>query len=376
MKYKFKITFNLNKNTQKNFLEKAYYLDENILKITFKKNLIIIDTKKKINYKKIKNLILKYLNSILETDKRFTEEIIYESKWKMPNLKKDPYIILLKKNYIKKISNGVFSVEGDLLKLKEYLDKSLLNLISKSGYQNIKYSGIIPLNSIIDNKYLRSFPNHCIFVSNIKRDFNAINQVSKLKKNNPKKLKNNLSFPLEILSPTVCFNCFETFKNKKIKKPIKITAIENCHRYESLNYKKLERLKVYSMREWIFLGNKNFVQINLADLIKKFKKIFDVWKLKFRICTASDPFFSNKDIQKKIFQYSNRLKYELQIYLPFEKKWLAVASFNNHLDTIVKSYNIQFNNKKKIFSGCVGVGYERLLYGYFCQKGLNGLWKK
>ena len=215
-----------------------------------------------------------------------------------------------------------------------------------------------------------------MFLSNVKRDFNAINKVSKLKKNNSKELTNNLSHPDQILSPTVCFNCFETLKGKKIKSPIKITAIENCYRYESLNYKTLERLKVYSMREWIFVGNKNFIHTNLMDLVKKFKNIFDKWKLKFRICTASDPFFSNKDIQKKIFQYSNRLKYELQIYLPFEKKWLAVASFNNHLDTIVKSYNIQFTDKKKIFSGCVGVGYERLLYGYFSQKGLNELWKK
>lgn len=376
MKYKFKINFKLNKNMQKSFLEKAYYLDENITKVSFNKNLVIIDTSKKINFKKFKKLTIKYLDSILMTDKRFTEEIIYESKWSMPTLKKNPYNILLKKNYIKKTCKGVFSVEGDLLKLKEYLDKSLQNLISRSGYQNTKYSGIIPLDSIIDNKYISSFPNHCIFISNVKRDFNAINQVSKLKKNNSKELKKKLSNPYEILSPTVCFNCFETLKNKRIKNPIKVTAIENCHRYESLNYKKLERLKVYSMREWIFVGNKNFVHINLMDLIKKFKKAFDKWRLKFRICTASDPFFSNKDIQKKIFQYSNRLKYELQIYLPFEKKWLAVASFNNHLDTIVKSYNIQFSNKKKIYSGCVGVGYERLLYGYFSQKGLSVLWKK
>ena len=34
----------------------------------------------------------------------------------------------------------------------------------------------------------------------------------------------------------------------------------------------------------------------------------------------------------------------MQIYLPFEK-WLAVASFNNHLDTMIKSYNIKSTDK-------------------------------
>ena len=53
------------------------------------------------------------------------------------------------------------------------------------------------------------------------------------------------------------------------------------------------------MREWIFVGNKNFVHINLMDLIKKFKSFYK-WRLKFRICTASDPFFQIK-IYKKFF---------------------------------------------------------------------------
>ena len=371
MKYIISINNKLNKNVQKIFLEKAFYLNENITSIGFNKNSIILNTAKKINFEKIKKLIFDYLKSIKLTEGRSDEEVLYESKSKTKSLKKNPYNILLKKKYINKISNGVFSIEGDFLKLKRYLDTSLVNLISKSGFHKVKYSGLIPVNSVIDNKYLSSFPNHCIFISNIKRDLKAIDKVSKLKKNNFQGLKNSLSNPDEMLSPTVCFNCFETMKNKKIKNSVKITAIENCHRYESLNYKTLERLKIYSMREWIFVGNKKFVENNLNELIVKFKKIFNKWKLKFRICTASDPFFLNKDIQKKIFQFSNRLKYEIQIYLPFEKKWLAVASFNNHLDTIVKTYNIKFKNKKKIFSGCVGVGYERLLYGYFSQKGVK-----
>ena len=40
---------------QKSFLEKAYYLDENITKVSFNKNLVIIDTSKKINLKNSKN---------------------------------------------------------------------------------------------------------------------------------------------------------------------------------------------------------------------------------------------------------------------------------------------------------------------------------
>lgn len=376
MKYKISIKNKISKNTQKVFLEKAYYFNENINKITFKKNLIIINTDKKINFKKLKKTTISYLEIILKTSERTFDEVIYESRFATPALKRSPYNLLIKKQYIKKILEGIFSIEGEFLKLKNYIDNTFNKIISKKSYLNTRYSGVVSLRSIIDNNYLSSFTNHCVFISNVKRNLSSINDVSRLKILNLKGLKKNLIEPDQILSPTVCFNCFESFKNKKINKQVKITAIGNCHRYESLNYKTLERLKIYSMREWILMGNKNFVKINLNDLIKKFKIIFNRWKIKYRICTASDPFFSNKEIQKKIFQYSNKLKYELQIYLPFEKKWLAVASFNNHLDTMIKSYNIKSTNKKKLYSGCVGIGYERLLYGIFSQKGINGLWKK
>ena len=35
---------------------------------------------------------------------------------------------------------------------------------------------------------------------------------------------------------------------------------------------------------------------------------------------------------------------------------------------MIKSYNIKSTDKKKLYSGCVGVGYERLLYGIFFTK--------
>ena len=65
-----------------------------------------------------------------------------------------------------------------------------------------------------------------------------------------------------------------------------------------------------------FSGNKNFVQTNLT--FDKNSKIFDEWKLKFRICTASDPFFQIRTYKKRFF-YSNRLKYELKYIYHLKK---------------------------------------------------------
>lgn len=373
---KIKLKKPFSEDFKKFFLEKCYYLDQDIIKIFFKKNFLYFKIKGKKNKKKIKVKIISFIKKNIKSIDRTSDEILYR---KIVNLKKktnDPFKEMLDKDYVKKISDGIYSIEGDLLLLKNYLENIFKNLFMDMSFQNVKYSGVVPINSLIKNSYLSSFPNHCLFISNIKRDVKKIDSVARLNVNNSSKVKRNLDFPKFILSPTVCFNCFETLKNTKIKNTLKITALENCHRYESLNYKSFERLNIYSMREWIILGSRNDIEKNLEKFLKKFKNIFNKWNITFRICTASDPFFSNKDIKKKIFQQSNRLKYELQVYLPYEKKWLAVASFNNHLSTMTNAYNIKFKNKKQLYSGCIGVGYERLIYGIYSQKGINKKWKK
>jgi hypothetical protein len=121
------------------------------------------------------------------------------------------------------------------------------------------------------------------------------------------------------------------------------------------------------MREYVAFGDINFVNNflikNLNFFIKKFIKL----KIKFRIISASDAFFSENGMKRMIFQNLNSLKKEIQFWLPNEKKWLAVGSFNNHNDTLTKKYNIRNYNKKTIYSACIGWGYERFLYSFLSQ---------
>ena len=123
------------------------------------------------------------------------------------------------------------------------------------------------------------------------------------------------------------------------------------------------------MRELIIFGSNKDIKISIEKSIKFFKTIFNKMKLNFKICSATDAFFGIENIEKKFFQHANNLKFELLMYLPYEKKWLAVASFNNHLDTLTKAYNIKSRKNKTIYSGCIGVGYERLLYAIYSQRG-------
>ena len=364
-KIKRKGNFYFTNEIKKNVLEKIFYFNPSIFKVNFTKNYVLIFLSENYN-SKFEKKIIKNLKNIISSNTRISENVLYENKIKLKNKNFNAYKEMLKKKIIKKIGIGLYSFSDTYRKFEKKIDEIFKTKIKIKDFSQRRYSGLIPLNSLILNGYIKSFPQHCFFVSNPYHSLSSINSISKII-SDKKNLKKNTSFSDYTLSPTVCFNCFEELKKRNIKKNLKISAIANCYRYESMNYKTLERLRVYLMREYIFFGDKKFVSNQLKKYLLLIKKILISFKIKFRIVTANDPFFKDDQVSKKLFQNANELKFEFQVYIPFEKKWLAVASVNNHLDTLSKSYKIK-NNQKVVNSGCIGVGYERLIYSIFSQK--------
>ena len=357
----------INDKIKKEFLEKIFYINNNISRVIFKKKNIQIFLKKKINKEEIEKKIINLVNNLNKIFSNLSEKVIFSNQIKFKKKKINIHKVLIKKKLIKKISNGVFSIEGKLLDMKNMIDDLIMEFAKKNNYKIVDFKGLINLESIINNGYLAAFPHHCLFVSNIDRKDKSINEISNISHENQLKI-NKLEKPVLVLSPTVCYNCFDYFRESRINLPTKITSLANCARYESLNYDGLKRLKVFSMRELIFFGSSDFIKSHIQNNMDYFIKIFKKLKICFRICTATDPFFSKKYINRKAFQIHNSLKYEIQMYLPYEKEWLAVGSFNNHLNTLTKKYKIKGKKNEDIFSGCVGFGYERLIYSMYSQK--------
>ena len=64
------------------------------------------------------------------------------------------------------------------------------------------------------------------------------------------------------------------------------------------------------MREIIFFGSDNYVETNRNEIMDHCKSYFIYLGLKFRIVTASDPFFTSGAEAKRIYQSALALKYE------------------------------------------------------------------
>jgi len=71
--------------------------------------------------------------------------------------------------------------------------------------------------------------------------------------------------------------------------------------------------------------------------------------------SAQDPFFNPNDFKQKV-QVENDLKHE------FIVNDIAIASVNMHLKSFSKVCEIKSENGAGLYSGCFGLGYDRLVY--------------
>tara|TARA_B100000989_G_scaffold299057_1_gene292642 strand:- start:5826 stop:6944 length:1119 start_codon:yes stop_codon:yes gene_type:complete len=352
----------------KSFYEKVYFLSPHLEKCSIEKYNIVFNFNKNIkNIVAFKRDVGRLIARVNLLDRIEKSKIFYENKVKISKgLKKNIFQELIRTRQLIKISDGIYSYQGNFLNEFKRLDKFFFNYAERLGYEELHVNDTLPIESIINNDYVSNFPNHPIFLSNIQRNISTLDKISNLKNLDKNFIGLKLEKPFLVLSPTVCYHCFEINKKSNMKKNVVFNILAKCNRYESNNYKTLERLQTFTMREYVAYGSKRYVENFLKQNLKKFINIFIKSNIKFRIISASDPFFSDTGIKKIFYQSIQSLKYEIQFYLPKEKKWLAVGSFNNHLNILTQKYKIK-SNSKYIYSGCIGFGYERFLYSLISQ---------
>lgn len=360
----------------KTLVEQVYYLDNTIVKCNYNDGDIILEFQadSQVNEKKLKEDIIQMSIAVLKSFDRVETKKVFENDG-VGTYNLDPMEELINTRQVIETYPGVFALQGDILKCIRKIDSYFKSFALEKGAIEQHFQPTLPAKSLVENGYISSFPQHPLFVANVLRDINNINKLSKDAKEMPinsmhQWLDDKIDTHKQILSPTVCYHCFETLRNQTILGDGSLfTAIAPCHRHESLNISDLSRLQSFTMREIIFFGTDDFVEMNRNEIQEHCKSYFIELGLKFRIVTASDPFFTSGAEAKRIYQSALALKYEIQAYLPHSDTWISVASFNNHQQSLVMPYKINFDSNFDLHSGCVGYGYERLAYALYSQFG-------
>ena len=171
------------------------------------------------------------------------------------------------------------------------------------------------------------------------------------------------------MQPAVCDNCYYALKNSKFLNNKIFTTYNKVFRDEVSKYNTLDRLISFSVRDIMFVGDKNFTLGIRNNLIESIKKFLNISELNCSIEVANDPFFVS-NIDKKVFQDAFDLKFEILADIPFLKEKIAIGSINYHFNTFGKALGI-LKKGKPVFSGCIGIGFERVLLALYSQFGTD-----
>ena len=373
MNIKLESHFKIN-DDQKNFIHDTILTSFPQIKLIIEKDCIKIT-----NFKKNEILhIKKSVKSALFVSRGIQKRKIIFKQNNSIRFDKDPLNILRKKKEVVNISSNLYQFQGQFLKIFRGCNKYFFDLAIKK-YKAIDQENPLlwPIDLYKKINYLSEFPQQSLFMVGIKKNFRNYNDFSKKYSKNKKyktvKIEKKFFKESEYgLQPAVCDNCYYALSNTTDLKDTVYTTYNKVFRDEKSKKNTLDRLMSFSVRDIMFVGTKDFVLKIRQKLIEDIIKFLKITNLNCSIEVADDPFFTGK-ANKKLFQHLFELKYEILAYIPFLKKKIAIGSINYHLDTFGDAFNIKSHKKKKekMYSGCIGIGFERLILALYSQHGTD-----
>ena len=273
---------------------------------------------------------------------------------------------------------GVVSRGGKFLTLIVRLDRLFEKLaVSQFSASINNYNTLIPSDWLRRAGYFTSFAHSVTFAMHLREDYDNLENFS-VRHKNGKTLHfssmEELSVPEYCLSPAVCYHTYGTLEGQQLNdgdSGVKAyTAMGRCFRYESKNITALDRLWEFSMREIVFVGEKEQVIAMRKKSIALFWQFVEILDLTAKIETASDPFFSTEFKSLRFFQLLNDLKYELLVPVK-EDRHIAAASFNYHEHFFGQKFNIKTAGGEPAHTACAAFGLERFAYALLAQVGYD-----
>ncbi|MFZ6028174.1 MAG: hypothetical protein ACOYYS_10715 [Chloroflexota bacterium] len=281
---------------------------------------------------------------------------------------------LCQRCWLTQAGEGQMAIGGPLIWLMDTLDEHVKAIATSLGASEYRYPTLIPTKALEDCGYFDAFPHMLMFVTRLHNDvdiyqkfaeqFKAAGGLGTFALNHC----DNVDY---CLPPTMCYHTYHQLRDQQLPGNQVITAKGKSFRFESKYHRTMERLWDFTIREIVFLGEKDFVIDCRHTYMQAAFALMEKLGLTGYCEVASDPFFCSPDTAARIFSQKMReLKYELRLNVAANRT-IAVGSFNFHDQTFGERFKITRSDQDWIRTGCVGFGLERLLYAFVCQHGLD-----
>lgn len=234
----------------------------------------------------------------------------------------------------------------------------LFNKIAQTNQATSRqYPSLLSEEGMNRCEYHKNFPQNVYTLFHIPHDFQTI---EKLRMENSGTLPSHAFVHADVyLRPCICYHVYEELQQQSLDRFTLYTSKGQCFRHEvswkTNDFRKIE----FTMREIVFVGEREQVEEFRNKLINEVWQVFENLGLKGRVVSARDPFFHYDDMKTKgAFQAMANAKYELE-YVSKNGKTISIASFNNCGDMICRKYGITDPEQEYLHSGCVAFGMDR-----------------
>lgn len=287
----------------------------------------------------------------------------------------DAWSGLLERRWVTPVGQGHVILRGPAALLMAMIDQKITDVFAKQFAAELEiYPSTIKAETLDRCNHFTSFPEHIDFAAHLKSDVEVLNGFANGCREHgwSSGLHEGRMGQVEFaISPSCCYHCYEGMEGWQLDGRGRCTTmILACHRYEGARHQSLRRLRAFTMREVVFIGQPKYVieaRAQAEELIFQWARD---WELGCTFETANDMFFTQDFSVKASFQRLQQAKRELLLQIPFEKNSLAVFSSNFHAVTFGKAFNITIGGRPAT-TGCIAWGLERWVYALYSQFGFD-----
>ncbi len=294
----------------------------------------------------------------------------------MPRAPRIAFSDLERAGLVTRTGDGAHGASGALAELLRKIDDRVRRLaVDGFGAVENSYPALVPTEVLHRAGYFDSFPQFLMTVGRFHSDadvyegFAADFDAARSKAEFMDSRTEHLGY---CLSPTVCYHSYHQFAGRRVPdEGTVLTAWGKIFRFESNYHHTLERLWDFSMREVVFFGSRKAVTDLRQNLVTAVCALVDDLRMAGHVEVANDPFFSNgSDAKRAMVQRALRMKYELHMPV-VDGRTISVGSFNLHGSKFGEAFDITTSGGSPAYSGCIGIGMERIAYAFLCRHGID-----
>ena len=254
----------------------------------------------------------------------------------------------------------LFDKEAELLAKLDSLARSCIT----RPYEEWQVSSMIDEADMIKCGYISAFPAQLTVAARI--DPASYESVARSRSLST----SDLQYSGKHFAPAACLNIYPMLSQKVPKGPLVVSTLATVYRHEERGFQSLLRLWEFKVREFVFVGERDFVLEMLDRTRTSALALSRRLGIETHVENASDHFYPirENEVRQKL-QLQSQMKRELIAQV--EGQSISLSSFNFHGTHFSEPYG--FDQEKTIVTGCVGFGLHRWLAACLSKAGLKPL---